>query len=29
MIDLVERAGPFRSASGDGRTTVHEELTDG
>lgn len=29
MIDLVERAGSFRSASGDGRTTVNEELTDG
>jgi|GEM_PF-4810223 len=29
MIDLIERAGSFRSASGDDRTTVHEELTDG
>ena len=29
MTDLVERAGQFRSATGDGRTLVHEAQTDG
>jgi hypothetical protein len=29
MIDLIERAGPFRSASGEGRTPINEAQTDG
>jgi hypothetical protein len=29
MIDLVERAAPFRSSSGAGRTPVHEAQIDG
>jgi hypothetical protein len=29
MIDLVERAGQFRSASGDERSPIHEAQTDG
>ncbi len=29
MIDLIERAGQFRSATGDSRTPVHEAQSDG
>jgi hypothetical protein len=29
MIDLIERAGPFRSADGEGRAPINEAQTDG